>query len=272
MAAGRRVGESLGIVWPQLRFAPRLLVVALTGLGLIPWLAYLSFYPGAMDAHAYFVAHTPLYDATMGSPDAFLYSPAFSQLVEPLRWLGWESFRSAVRLADLAAMTVMTGPLIGPLLFVHPVSLEFNLANIHPLMGLAIVAGFRWPAAWAFVLLTKVTPGIGLLWFVVRREWRKAAIAAGATAAVVAVSFLLSPADWLAWSAFLLADQARPEGSFVLVTAPLLLRLPVAAALVVWGALTDRRWTVLVAAFLALPSVWEHSVTMLLGLWLLRRR
>lgn len=243
----------------------------MTGLGVIPWLAYLNFYPGALDAHAYFAAVPGnLYGAAMGSPDAYLYSPAFSQLVEPLRWLGWDGFRSAIRLADLAAMTILAGPFIGPLIFVHPATLEFNLGNIHPVMGLAIVAGFRWPAAWAFVLLTKATPGIGLIWFVVRREWRKAAIAFGATAAVVVVSFLLSPADWLAWPAFLLADQARPEGSFVVITAPLLLRLPFAAALVVWGALTDRKWTVLVAAFLALPSVWEHSVTMLLGLWWLR--
>ena len=28
----------------------------------------------------------------------------------------------------------------------------------------------RWPAAWAFVLLTKMTPGIGLLWFAFRRD------------------------------------------------------------------------------------------------------
>lgn len=251
----------------------RLASFAATLLGLIPWLAYLSFYPGAMDAHAYFAAVPGnLYGGAMGSPDAYLYSPAFSQLVEPLRWLGWDGFRSAIRLADLSAMTILAGPLIGPLIFVHPVSLEFNLGNVHALMGFAIVAGFRWPAAWAFVLLTKVTPGIGLLWFVVRREWRKAAIAFGATAAVVFVSFLLSPEDWLAWPRFLLADQTRPEDSFVIVTAPLVLRLPIAAGLVVWGAITNRRWTVLVAAFLALPSVWEHSLTMLVGLaWIARR-
>ena len=43
----------------------------------------------------------------------------------------------------------------------------------------AIVLGFRWPFTWAFVLLTKVTPGVGLLWFAVRREWRSLAIALG---------------------------------------------------------------------------------------------
>ncbi len=46
-------------------------------------------------------------------------------------------------------------------------------------MAAAIALGFRYPATWAFVLLAKVTPGIGLLWFLVRREWRNLAIALG---------------------------------------------------------------------------------------------
>ncbi len=48
--------------------------------------------------------------------------------------------------------------------------------------------GFRYPAAWSLILLTKITPGIGLLWFAVRREWRALAIALGATAAIASVS------------------------------------------------------------------------------------
>ncbi len=62
------------------------------------------------------------------------------------------------------------------------------MGNVHMLLALAIVLGFRWPATWSFVLLTKVTPGIGLLWFAVRREWRSLAIALGATAVLVTLS------------------------------------------------------------------------------------
>ena len=69
-----------------------------------------------------------------------------------------------------------------------PVSQEILIGNIHLLLAAAIVLGFRWPGTWAFVLLTKVTPGVGLLWFAVRREWRSLGIALGATAAIVAVS------------------------------------------------------------------------------------
>ncbi len=44
------------------------------------------------------------------------------------------------------------------------------------------------------------------------------------------------------------------------------MRLPVAAALVIWGARTDRRWTVLVGATLALPVLWLTGLSMFAGL------
>ena len=43
----------------------------------------------------------------------------------------------------------------------------------------------RHPAAWAFPLLTKVTTGVGVLWFAFRRDWRSLGIAIGATAVIV---------------------------------------------------------------------------------------
>ena len=52
-------------------------------------------------------------------------------------------------------------------------------------------------------------PGIGLLWFALRREWRQLAIALGATAAVVAVSFLLMPGAWRDWIALLAANTGK---------------------------------------------------------------
>ena len=49
------------------------------------------------------------------------------------------------------------------------------------------------------------------------------------------------------------------------VPVPLLVRLPFAAALVTWGALTNRPWTVPLAAMLALPTIWTHSLSMVAG-------
>jgi len=132
-----------------------------------------------------------------------------------------------------------------------------------------MVVGFRWPAVWAFVLLTKVTPGIGLLWFAVRREWRSLGIALGATVLVVAVSAALMPGAWADWLALLVRLAGR-EGTWAAVPIPFLVRLPFAVAVVVWGALTDRRWTVPVGGMLALPALWYGSLTMLLAVIALR--
>lgn len=238
----------------------RLLVLGLTGLGLVPWLVYIAAAPVALDAHAYFVGQY----GQLGGTDAYLYSPAFSQAIEPLRWIGFDGFRTVWRGLSVAALTAMAGPLAGPLIFVRPVALEVNLGNVHLLLAAAIVAGFRWPAAWSFVLLTKITPGVGLVWFAVRREWRQLAIALGATGAIAVVSFALDPGAWFAW-ANVLASPGQADAE-LLVTAPLWLRLPAAAALVAWGARSDRRWTVLAGAVLALPAVWLAASAMLVGL------
>jgi hypothetical protein len=134
---------------------------------------------------------------------------------------------------------------------------------VHLLMAAAIAIGFRHPWAWSFVLLTKVTPGIGLLWFALRREWRALAIAVGATIGVSAVSIVVAPGLWRGWLEVLVANAAQP--SDLSIPPPLVIRLPVAVLVVAWGALTDRPWTVPVAAMLALPILWPHGLVVALG-------
>jgi hypothetical protein len=119
------------------------------------------------------------------------------------------------------------------------------------------------------VLLTKITPGIGLLWFVVRREWRSLAAALAGTAAIVAASFALTPDAWFAWGE-VLSRVAGREGTWAAVPIPFVVRLPFAIAVVVWGAWTGRRWTVPVAGMLALPALWYGGLAMLLAVIALR--
>jgi len=197
--------------------------------------------------------------ATVGGDNAYLYSPAFAQAFAVFRLLppyafvvGWAglSIVVAVRLARPWPAALLALSL--------PVSQEILMGNIHILLAGAMVAGFRYPATWSFLLLTKVTPGIGLLWFAVRREWRSLAMALGATGAIVAASFLISPESWAAWFDLLLQDGGQESSR-------LLLRLGLAAVLIAWGALTDRRWVVPAAGLLALPVVWMDSFSMLLG-------
>lgn len=127
-----------------------------------------SYSPSGLDGRAYWLSDLEhLYTRGPGNDLAFLYSPAFAQLVAPFTGLPWSIFLAALTTASLAALWYLLGPWALPALFLFPVSLELLGANINLLLAAAIVAGFRHPWAWSLVLLTKVTPGIGLVWFAV---------------------------------------------------------------------------------------------------------
>jgi hypothetical protein len=219
------------------------------------------------DARCYWQATLadPYLHSSWNDPIAYVYSPAFLQLVSPLIALPWQAFVAVWVTIALGALRYLTGPrlLAAGLLFPFT-AMEVAGGNIHLLTAAAIVLGFRWPATWALVLLTKITPGIGLLWFAVRREWRPLGIALGASAAVAAVSFLTMPDAWREWIAVLSANAGR-GGTWAAVPLPLWVRLPAAVALVLWGARTDRPWTVPVAAMVALPALWYGGLSMLVA-------
>ena len=118
---------------------------------------------------------------------AFRYAPPVAYLFAPLGLLPWWLF-VVLWGALMVGTTLWLGGRWGlVLLALPPVALELYHGNVHLLMAAAIALGFRHPWTWAFVILTKVTPGIGLLWFAVRREWRHLGIAIGVTAAISAV-------------------------------------------------------------------------------------
>jgi hypothetical protein len=225
-----------------------------------------GFLASGQDARSYYGLHPddPYADrSAWGTVGAYPYSPAFAQLVWPLGLLPWPLFVAAWTAILLACLAWLTGREL-LVAGVCVAAAELLGGNISLLLAVAIVLGFRWPAAWSFVLLTKVTPGIGLLWFLVRREWRPLAIALGATVAVVAASYLLAPAAWPAWIEYLRTNTGR-AGTWAAVPVPLAFRLPLGVALVTWGARNGQRWTVPVAAMLALPALWYGSLAMLLA-------
>jgi hypothetical protein len=207
------------------------------------------------DARPYWSApaEDPYRTSRVGAHDAYLYSPAFLQAIQPLRALPWQAFFSAWTLILLAAGLAIVGPLLlAPvLLLVLP---ELIGGNVSLLIGLAIVAGFRWPGAWSFILLTKVTPGIGLLWFAVRREWGSLWIALAATATIVLISSVAAPAAWREWFEVLAQNVVPP-----------LIRIPIALALIVWGARSNRRWVLPIAVVLSLPVIWYGSLSLLVA-------
>ena len=233
-----------------------------------PWSRFLIT---GQDARCYWV---PGYDAPYAlsewtQPIAYVYSPAFLQLLAPLKLLDWEPFLGIWTIILLLAVRFLSGPRLFALAILVAVP-ELIGGNIHLLVAVAIVIGFRYPAAWSLILLTKVTPGIGLLWFAVRREWRSLAIALGATAAIVAVSLAVDPRAWLQWIEVITGSVGKTSGTWAAIPIPLWFRLPIAVVVVVWGALTNRRWAVPVAAMLALPAFWYGGLTMLLAIIPLR--
>ncbi|MEO7295198.1 MAG: glycosyltransferase family 87 protein [Candidatus Limnocylindria bacterium] len=219
-----------------------------------------------VDAEAYWgIDLATLYDGTqLGDQDAFLYSPLVAWLFLPFSWMPYEVFYAILAAVNLGALVWLIGPeLAAVALLFQPVSNEVARGNIHLLLAAAIVVGLRHPAAWAWVFLTKVTPGIGVLWFAFRRQWRSLIVALAWTAAAVAISFVIGPDLWIRWFAMLATNVESTRPSFLEV--PVLPRLAAAAVLLALGAWRGRPAIVPVAAMLALPAIWINSLAILVA-------
>jgi hypothetical protein len=249
-----------GAVLSGLVFAAYLLLVAAPNKGTL-----------AADIVAYWrvdLAHP--YVGTYGEQGFFPYAPPIALVLAPFTALPWPAFVALWYAALVGALAWLGRRSFLVLLAFPPVAINLSDGNIHILLAAAIVLGFRYPAAWSLVLLTKVTPGIGLLWFVARREWRSLGIALGSTAAIVGVTAVVLPTQWLDWVNMLAATAGTPP-PWPALPIPLWLRLPVAAVIVVWGARRDARWTVPVAAAISVPALWPGAFAILAACWPLRR-
>jgi hypothetical protein len=232
------------------------LVAMSVAMAAIVWVTYYGWQ--AVDAWCF-------YYPTYGRTDfQYLWSPAFAQLTAPLRLLPFDAFAGLVRALELGSLLVLA-PLYGWVaMLLPPVAAELHAANINLILIACVVASFRWPVAWTLPLLTKPSLGVGLLWYVVRREWRSLMIATGVPAAIALVSFVLAPSLWFDWVNYLATGASDAAGwPFPWPVWP---RLPIAIALVVWGARTDRRWTVALAAVIAMPRLYFQTPAMLIGL------
>jgi hypothetical protein len=242
---------------------------ALVGLwvgGLVLLLVTLHYYGWRLgrDADAYWgTGHPthPLYSVVLGE-DRYLYSPAFAQAIAPVSHLPWPAFVTIWTAAETLAFAWLLRPLgwrwAAPLLLWC--SPELVIGNILGFVAVAVVMGLRRSWTWPACLLTKPTFGVGLLWFVVRGEWRRLAVALVATAAVVGLSFAYDPDLWFAWLKFLhlMSTGAGDAG------ATLPVRLVIAVVLTVVAARRGWAWLVPVALLVATPVfVGAPSLTIL---------
>ena len=204
--------------------------------------------------------------ARPGESGAYLYSPAFAQLISPLTALPLAPFMALWTVLIAAVFYWLAGWRAFFVGLLAPVTMSIALGQLDVLMAAAIVVGFRWPAAWLLPIITKVTPGIGVLWFAARAEWRSFGVALGATAAVVGASMAIDPRAWIGWIEMLLRFEAPTAANGVFLPVPLWVRLPLVALLIVWGARTDRRWTLPIGVTFAMPTVWLNSPTILVAI------
>lgn len=209
---------------------------------------------GAMvgaDSHAYWMAARlpqTWYDSPPAYRDAYLYSPAFAQVLWPFGHLPWPVFQVLWVVAQVAALSWLLAPLgwRRALVLAPFFVTELLLGNVYLFFAVALVAALgRAPGALVLPLLTKIAPGVVGLWFLLRREWGAVAWAAGTTLAVVAVSATIDPGAWVAWLSFL-RESSGDRG--VLVA----LRFVLAATLVVVA--VRLRWVWLLAPALILAS------------------
>ena len=225
------------------------------------------------DSHAYWTAWDHgLYSAAPEQRDAFLYSPAFAQVIWPLTLLPWWAFFALWTTGIAGIYWWLFAPLgrqwAAPLILLCAPDILFG--NIWSLFALVLVIGFRYPAAWTFPLLTKVTSCVGLLWFIARKEWRSVAITVGVTVGIVAVSAFFVPHLWADWLALLIhpdryANHARDEAN-ILVHIPAVVRLPAAGLITVVAARADRPRMLALAMALASPVFGLNALAVLAAL------
>ncbi len=221
------------------------------------------------DAHAYWAAwqgewRTDMYDIAPGHLDAFNYSPVFALATWPLAQLPFWAFVTLWTTACVAALVWLLLPLgmrwVPPLLLLS--APEILTGNVFWLMALVCVVGTlprrpgtrQWHGGWwSVIALTKLTPALGPIWFLVRREWRPLTASVVVSAVLIVGSALLVPDLWRQWFEFLIDNEASGSTVGSTVLPPLLYRLPVAVLLTAYAAWSDRVWLLPVAVVLACP-------------------
>jgi hypothetical protein len=216
------------------------------------------------DGAAYYFTETP-YDwsddpAFVGE---YLYSPAFLWVVAPLQLLPWELFATVWFGLHLAVLLYLRVPWM--LAFV-PVMDDALWGNIYTFLALAVVLVVRHGVAslWVTVLLTKVTPAVGMGWHLGRREWRGFATALVVTAFIVGVGVVANPELWEEWFAAL---RGAP-GSYPGIgdsTIFLIVRMAIGGLVSVFAGATNRTWLLPIGMLAAVPGFFIYSFALLLA-------
>jgi hypothetical protein len=190
----------------------------------------------------------------------FRHSPVIAQIASLFGGLPWLVAQVGFLAMQLAVIVLIAGKRWPYVVLFPGVFWNLYFGNVDLLMGAAFVVGFRYLGTWAFLFLTKVTPGLGVLWFAFRGEWRKLGIALGTTAVIVGASFALAPELWFKWVDVLREMVSLPQSAFY---PPLAVRLVIAVPLIWFAARAERAWLLPVACLVAVPNPWFVTLAIL---------
>ncbi len=272
----------VGRIWLP---APGLLVLAVIGaIFLIVVAAYrwptpadeLSYYIGARRL----IDGVPLYDptATVVTPYAYRYPPPLAQFLVPFALVMSPAiFTATWTVLLMGCLYWLAGRDIWVMLALiafPPVAVELWYRNVHLILAVLLVLGIRrWSGFYVIGASIKFAPALGIAYLAVRRRWREASIAVGIGLAILAVSYVLSPAAWAQFVDITASRGALDESGFVAI--PYAVRLAAGLALaVVAGLMASRRWgeaVLIVAVTIALPTLWFTALSTLSALYLVLR-
>jgi hypothetical protein len=232
-----------------------------------------------------------LYPPEWRPESLYVYSPAFAQAFYPLGELPWRWVHAGWAVLQAVALVWMLRPVGAVLALAWPWPLivgtgtavfgSLNNGNPMILAAAAITLGLtRWPGAFAFLFLTKISAGVGVLYFVVRRDWHKVAVAAATTGVIVLVSAVIAPNLWVDWIRLLIGAAGSAGGADAMakeqfMPLPLLVRGTLGLVVVVIAGLRGLPWLVPLGSFLALPDIHLSGYAVLTAVpavWLRTRR
>jgi alpha-1,2-mannosyltransferase len=232
------------------------------------------------DEHAYWLAAQrllnglPLYDptATSVTPFAYWYPPPLAQVLVPVAAiLPSRAFDIAWVALELVCLLWIARwrPLVALALVVFlPVTVELSYSNVHLILAALVVLGLRrWPWAFAIGAAIKLAPGLGIVYLLLRRRWRDAAIAIAVGLVILAVSVAIGPTTW---SSFIATVQSRgPADISGLLPIPYFVRLVAALMVTVVAGLIRPRIgepLLVVAITIALPTLWLDAFALLVAI------
>lgn len=263
---------------------PRARVLLLTAISIIGYLLCADGFllhgvygvgvgAGAGDVFAYWTAgrHVidggTVYGPGVGGYAAYLYPPPLAQAFALVGWLpfsvvvwGWRALEALCLLAAVGSLRN-----VGLVLALWPpVIAELDAGNVHLVIAAAVAMAIRGDARFILpVALTKYASLAAVPAAVVANR-RGLLVGAAAAAAIVALSFALSPQLWRDYLRFLGSVPSTDSGWYNLgAHVPLPLRIALAGIL----AFASIRWVRLsaVATTLALPVLWFHSLSTLVA-------